>query len=69
VEGTVIRLQVARLPGRQNPTPLWLWWSKTGATPAEVDRCWQAFLRRFDLEHNAAVPIMRRGRRASWLRG
>ena len=51
VEGTVIRLQVARLPGRQNPTPLWLWWSKTGATPAEVDRCWQAFLRRFDLEH------------------
>ena len=47
----MIRLQVARLPGRQNPTPLWLWWSNTGATPAEVDRCWQAFLRRFDLEH------------------
>ena len=23
----------------------------TGAPPAEVDRCWQAFLRRFDLEH------------------
>jgi len=51
VEGTVIRLQVARLPGRQDPKPLWLWWSKTGATPTEVDRCWQAFLRRFDLEH------------------
>jgi len=25
-----------------------------------VDRCWQSFLRRFDLEHNAAVPVMRR---------
>ncbi len=22
-----------------------------GATSADVDRCWQAFLRRFDLEH------------------
>jgi hypothetical protein len=51
VEGTVIRLQVARLPGRHDPKPLWLWWSNTGATPADVDRCWQAFLRRFDLEH------------------
>ncbi len=30
---------------------MWLWWSRTGAAPADVDRCWQAFLRRFDLEH------------------
>jgi hypothetical protein len=51
IEGTLIRLQVDRLPGGQDPKPLWLWWSKTGATPADVDRCWQAFLRRFDLEH------------------
>ncbi len=49
--GTLIRLQVARLPGRQDPKPLWLWWSKIGGTAADVDRCWQAFLRRFDLEH------------------
>jgi hypothetical protein len=28
-----------------------LWTSATGATPADVDRWWQAFLRRFDLEH------------------
>jgi hypothetical protein len=51
VTGTLIRLQVARLPGRQDPKPLWLWWSKIDATAADVDRCWQTFLRRFDLEH------------------
>lgn len=28
-----------------------LWSSKTGATPDDVDRFWQALLRRFDLEH------------------
>ncbi|MGW1529775.1 hypothetical protein [Streptomyces sp. NPDC002159] len=31
--------------------PVWLWSSKTGATPADVDLWWQVFLRRFDLEH------------------
>lgn len=51
LEGTVIRLTVERLPGDRNPTPIWLWWSATGATPADVDRLWQAYLRRFDLEH------------------
>ena len=30
---------------------MWLWFSRTGAAPGEVDRLWQAFLRRFDLEH------------------
>ena len=30
---------------------MWLWCSLTGAPPADVDRMWQAFLRRFDLEH------------------
>jgi hypothetical protein len=30
---------------------VWLWTSATGATAADVDRWWQAFLRRFDLEH------------------
>jgi hypothetical protein len=51
IEGTLIRLQVDHLPGDREPKPLWLWWSGTGAEPAEVERCWQAFLRRFDLEH------------------
>jgi DDE superfamily endonuclease len=51
VEGTLIRLQVDRLPGNRDPKPVWLWSSRTGAAPDEVDRLWQAFLRRFDLEH------------------
>ena len=51
IHGTLIRLQVDHLPGDRDPKPLWLWWSGTGALPADVDRCWQAFLRRFDLEH------------------
>jgi hypothetical protein len=51
IEGTLIRLQVDRLPGDRDPKPVWLWSSATGAAPDEVNRCWQAFLRRFDLEH------------------
>ena len=51
VEGTLIRLTVEHLPGDRDPKPVWLWSSATGATHADVDRCWQAFLRRFDLEH------------------
>ena len=51
IEGTLIRLQVAHLPGDRAPKPLWLWTSDPTATGAEIDRAWQAFLRRFDLEH------------------
>jgi hypothetical protein len=51
IEGTLIRLQVDHLPGDRAPKPVWLWSSATGATPEQVDRLWQAFLRRFDLEH------------------
>jgi DDE superfamily endonuclease len=51
IEGTLIRLQVDHLPGDRLPKPVWLWCSVTDASPAAVDRLWQAFLRRFDLEH------------------
>jgi hypothetical protein len=51
MEGTVIRLQVERLPGTGTPKPLWLWHSTIATTTAQVDRLWQMFLRRFDLEH------------------
>ncbi|WP_210406365.1 NF041680 family putative transposase [Micromonospora sp. MH33] len=51
IEGTLIRLQVDHLPGDRDPKPVWLWCSATGATATDVDRWWQAFLRRFDLEH------------------
>lgn len=51
IEGTLIRLQVGHLPGGGDPLPVWLWSSRTGMTGADVDLRWQAFLRRFDLEH------------------
>jgi len=50
IDGTLIRLQVDHLPGDRDPKPIWLWSSRTGATSGQVDRLWQAFLRRFDLE-------------------
>ncbi len=51
IDGTLIRLTVDHLPGDREPKPVWLWCSRTSVPPAEVDRLWQAFLRRFDLEH------------------
>jgi hypothetical protein len=51
IDGTLIRLQAGHLPGDRHPKPLWLWSSATGIAPDQVDRLWQAFLRRFDLEH------------------
>jgi hypothetical protein len=51
IEGTLIRLQVDRLPGDRAPKPLWLWTSRPETTTDQVDQAWQAYLRRFDLEH------------------
>ncbi|MFI9384431.1 transposase, partial [Kutzneria sp. NPDC052558] len=51
VEGTVIRVRVDRLPGRTGPQPMWLWCSDPELDAATMDRAWQLFLRRFDLEH------------------
>jgi len=51
VEGTLIRLVVDRLPGDRNPKPVWLWTSTLGLDDAAVNRIWQAYLRRFDVEH------------------
>jgi hypothetical protein len=51
IPGTLIHLQVDHLPGDRDPKPVWLWCSAVDATPTEVDRWWQAFLRRFDIEH------------------
>lgn len=51
VKGTVIRVEVEHLPkptARAKKT-LWLFWSGPG-TP-DLDRCWHAYLRRFDIEH------------------
>jgi hypothetical protein len=51
VEGTLIRLAVDHLPGCRDAEPVWLWSSRAAAAEDEVNRAWQAFLRRFDIEH------------------
>jgi hypothetical protein len=51
IEGTLIRLTVEHLPHDHDPKPVWLWTSDPATGPAGVDLCWQAFLRRFDIEH------------------
>ena len=51
LEGTVIRLEVDRLPSGATPKPVWLWHSDTGLDVGQVNLVWQAFLRRFDIEH------------------
>jgi DDE superfamily endonuclease len=51
IEGTLIQLTAGHLPHERHPKPVWLWASHATADASEVDRCWQAFLRRFDIEH------------------
>jgi len=51
IEGTLIQLRVDHLPGDRSPEPLWLWSSAAATTADAVNRTWQAFLRRFDIEH------------------
>src|SRR4051794_4934269 len=51
VAGTLIRLQVDHLPGARAAKPIWLWTSALDADADAVTGCWQAYLRRFDLEH------------------
>jgi hypothetical protein len=52
IEGTLIRLHATdHLPGYQRLEPMWLWSSHPDADPGEVTVTWQAYLRRFDLEH------------------
>src|SRR5579859_1895306 len=52
IEGTLIRLAVDHLPGDRSPDPLWLWSSRAGTSAEQVNRTWQAFLRRFDQERS-----------------
>jgi hypothetical protein len=50
VRGTIIRVQVERVPARTRPPKvLWLWWAGPG--PFDLDLAWRAYIRRFDLEH------------------
>ena len=50
VRGTLVRVEVTRLPGRSHlPKVLWLWWHGPGEP--DLDLRWRAYVRRFDLEH------------------
>jgi hypothetical protein len=51
VRGSVIRVDVEHLPKRSFAVKktLWLWWSGPGEP--DLDLCWRAYLRRFDIEH------------------
>jgi hypothetical protein len=50
VRGTIIRVQVERVPARTRPPKvLWLWWA--GPDALDLDLVWRAYVRRFDLEH------------------
>jgi hypothetical protein len=51
IEGTLIRLCVDHLPGNRGAEPVWLWSCRAGTCATEADRTWQAFPRRFDIEH------------------
>jgi hypothetical protein len=50
VRGTVIRVQLQRVPAKTRPPKvLWLWWA--GCGELDLDLAWRAYIRRFDLEH------------------
>jgi hypothetical protein len=50
IEGTIIEVRVERLPdGRSPHRTMWLWHS--GPQAPDLDVCWRAYLRRFDMEH------------------
>jgi hypothetical protein len=54
VRGTLLLVEVSRLPARaQPPQRLWLWWAGRGE-PA-LDLLWRAYVRRCDLEHTFRV--------------
>jgi hypothetical protein len=51
VRGTIIRVQVERVPARTRPPKvLWLWWAGPEGLQLDLDRAWRAYVRRFDLE-------------------
>jgi hypothetical protein len=52
VRGTIIRVQVERVPAKTRPPKvLWLWWAGPEGVQLELDLAWRAYIRRFDLEH------------------
>jgi hypothetical protein len=66
VRGTVVLVEVNRLPARPYPPQrLWLWWA--GAGTPDLDLLWRAYVRRFDLEHTPRVRHPEQADRGTWL--
>jgi len=60
VRGTVVLVEVSRLPARPYPPRvLWLWWAGPGEP--DLDLLWRAYVRRFDLEHTLRFCKQRLG--------
>jgi hypothetical protein len=52
VRGTIIRVQVQRIPARTRPPKvLWLWWAGPSHLDLDLELAWRAYTRRFDCEH------------------
>jgi hypothetical protein len=51
IEGALLRIQVERLYGDRSPKPVWLWSSVADVSGLNVSALFQAFCRRFDIEH------------------
>jgi len=52
VRGTIIRVQVQRIPAKTRPPKvLWLWWAGPEGLQLDLELAWRAYVRRFDLEH------------------
>ena len=62
IEGTAIRVEVARLLSGAVLKPVWLWRSRIDLGAGEVDLLRQAFLRRCDIEHTFRIITSRRPR-------
>jgi hypothetical protein len=56
IEGTIIEVRAGRLPdGRSPHRTMWLWHS--GPHAPDLDVCWRACLRRFDMENSQAAVV------------
>jgi hypothetical protein len=52
VRGTILRVQVERVPARTRPPKvLWLWWAGPEGLRLDLHLAWRAYVRRFGLEH------------------
>lgn len=57
VRGTLVLVEVRRLPGEPYPPQvLWLWWHGPADTVSNLDLLWRAYVHRFDRGHIFRFP-------------